>query len=72
MKDPIITTIDENKSLAENLKALSQSTNEKIVFSTSFGKEDQVIAHTLFVNQIKNISLFTLGPTAITVCTNSL
>ena len=60
MKKSIIESLDVNQPLGNQLLFLSQSGTEKIVFSTSFGKEDQVIAHALFVNQIKNIDVFTL------------
>lgn len=60
MKESLNEILDIKKTVTENLVNLSQNSEEKIVFSTSFGKEDQVIFHVLFANQIKNINVFTL------------
>ena len=42
------------------LKRIAETNNKKIVFSTSFGMEDQVISHVIFKNQFNNIEVFTL------------
>jgi phosphoadenosine phosphosulfate reductase len=52
-------TINRN-SLEESLKNLSEKVSGKIVFSTSFGIEDQVISHAVLSQKLKNIELFTL------------
>ncbi len=49
----------ENKSAIEQLKILSNEFEGKIVFSTSFQLEDQVITDMIFDNNI-NIEIFTL------------
>ncbi|MGE0566367.1 MAG: phosphoadenylyl-sulfate reductase [Bacteroidia bacterium] len=49
----------EGKEPLEVLKELVLFTDEKIVFSTSFGYEDQVIAHLIFNNNLP-INVFTL------------
>jgi phosphoadenosine phosphosulfate reductase len=49
-----------NPDLGSALYQLSRHINDKIVFSTSFGIEDQVIAHAIFSQQLKNIAVFTL------------
>ncbi|MEC4004559.1 phosphoadenylyl-sulfate reductase [Flavobacterium sp. SUN052] len=55
-----IKSLENQTNIEESLKNLSQQTSEKIVFSTSFGIEDQVISHALFQNKIKNVEVFTL------------
>lgn len=46
-------------NVVEKLRYLAQAYQNKIVFSTSFGWEDQVITHLIFANQIP-IKVFTL------------
>jgi phosphoadenosine phosphosulfate reductase len=46
-------------NIVEKLKYLAQVYQDRIVFSTSFGWEDQVITHLIFANQIP-IKVFTL------------
>ena len=55
-----LNTILKKDSLEENIKSLSAAIKEKIVFSTSFGMEDQVISHAILSQEIKNIEIFTL------------
>jgi len=43
----------------EKLKFLAETYKDRIVFSTSFGWEDQVVTHLIFANQI-HIKVFTL------------
>lgn len=50
----------QKESLEEGLEFLSKNFEDKIVFSTSFGIEDQVISHALFTHKLKNVETFTL------------
>lgn len=52
--------VKEQKTLEEKLKFLNDSVSDKIVFSTSFGFEDQVIAHAIMSQNLSNIEIFTL------------
>ena len=54
-----ITEQLNNKSIVEQLKFLAEKFAGKIVFSTSFGLEDQLITHFIFSNNIP-IEVFTL------------
>jgi phosphoadenosine phosphosulfate reductase len=47
-------------NLEENINSLSSGIIDKIVFSTSFGIEDQVILHAILSQKIQNIEIFTL------------
>lgn len=49
----------KDRSLVERLRYLADNYLDKIVFSTSFGWEDQVISHLIFSNDIP-IKVFTL------------
>lgn len=49
----------ENLSIVEKLRAIANTYPGKVVFSTSFGWEDQVITHLIFANNIP-IKVFTL------------
>jgi len=60
MKQELLKIVVESKTLEEKLKQIAQTIQGKIVFSTSFGIEDQVISHAIFSQQIKNIEAFTL------------
>lgn len=60
MKETIINTLKQGKSIAESLKFLSENITGKIVFSTSFGIEDQLITDAIFSQQLPNITVFTL------------
>ncbi|AND64412.1 phosphoadenosine phosphosulfate reductase [Flavobacterium covae] len=60
MTEQIKNFLNYSNDLGESLKFLSENFTGKIVFSTSFGIEDQVITHEIFTNQLKNISVFTL------------
>jgi phosphoadenosine phosphosulfate reductase len=55
-----LENIVNSNHLEEDLVKLSEKVNEKIVFSTSFGIEDQVISHAIFSKKLKNIEVFTL------------
>ncbi|MES2812566.1 MAG: phosphoadenylyl-sulfate reductase [Bacteroidota bacterium] len=50
----------QKESLEEGLEFLSKNFEDRIVFSTSFGIEDQVISHALFTQKLKNVETFTL------------
>lgn len=52
--------LTKNADLESNLVALSSTVKEKILFSTSFGIEDQVISHALFSQGIGSVEVFTL------------
>jgi len=52
--------LEQKKSLEEGLKFLLDNFEDKIVFSTSFGIEDQVITDAIFSQKLKNIEAFTL------------
>lgn len=60
MQNTLLEIIAESKTLEEKLKQIANLIQGKIVFSTSFGMEDQVISHTIFSQNIKNIEVFTL------------
>ncbi len=60
MKDQLVKIVNENRSLEDKIKQISDAVQGKIVFSTSFGIEDQVISHAIFAQKIKNIEVFTL------------
>lgn len=58
----MITTLKkelEGLDVVAKLEYLAQKYKDKIVFSTSFGWEDQVVTHLIFVNKIP-IKVFTL------------
>ena len=60
MADTIyISQLIEGKDPVEALRALAEQFPGEIVFSTSFGWEDQVITHMIFANNIP-IKIFTL------------
>ena len=52
--------VKEQKTLEEKLRFLNDNVAEKIVFSTSFGFEDQVISHAIMSQKLSNIEIFTL------------
>ncbi len=60
MDDTFLKNIINGNNLEKNLKSIADAISEKIVFSTSFGIEDQVILHAIFSQKIKNIEVFTL------------
>jgi len=49
----------KEKSLVQKLSILADEFQDKIVFSTSFGQEDQLLTDIIFTNEI-NIEVFTL------------
>ncbi|WP_312923144.1 phosphoadenylyl-sulfate reductase [Empedobacter brevis] len=56
----ILDQVLEQPSLEEKLKFLNNHVQVKLVFSTSFGFEDQVISHAILSQKLKNIEVFTL------------
>lgn len=56
----ILNQLDKKSSLEEKLAFIDENVKEKIVFSTSFGFEDQVITHAILSQELKNIEIFTL------------
>jgi len=50
----------QKENLEEGLGFLSENFEDRIVFSTSFGIEDQVISHAVFSQKLKNVETFTL------------
>lgn len=60
MNNNFLNQLSQIKNLEDGLRFLSQNTEDKIVFSTSFGIEDQVISHAIFSQKLQNIETFTL------------
>jgi phosphoadenosine phosphosulfate reductase len=60
MNIEIINQLTQHQDIAENLKFLSENVSGKIVFSTSFGIEDQLIADVIFAQKLESIEVFTL------------
>ncbi|WP_413614516.1 MULTISPECIES: phosphoadenylyl-sulfate reductase [Flavobacterium] len=60
MKTEIINHLIQSENFEEGLRFLSENFEDRIVFSTSFGIEDQVISHAIFSQRLKNIETFTL------------
>ncbi len=60
MNERILSQLKQSQNIQENLKFLAENVSGKIVFSTSFGIEDQLIADTVFSKKLKNIEVFTL------------
>lgn len=60
MNIEIINKLTQHQDFIENLKFLSENVSEKIVFSTSFGIEDQLITDAIFTQNLDNIEVFTL------------
>lgn len=55
-----LNAIVQKGSLEENIQSLSLHVSDRIVFSTSFGMEDQIIHHAIVNQNGKNIEIFTL------------
>ncbi|AMA50058.1 MULTISPECIES: phosphoadenylyl-sulfate reductase [Flavobacterium] len=60
MTEQIKNFLNYSNNLTESLRFLSENFTGKIVFSTSFGIEDQVITNEIFTNKLNNIEVFTL------------
>ena len=57
--EEVLKLLNEDNSVQENLQILNEQLKGKIVFSTSFGIEDQVITNEIFSNKLENIDVFT-------------
>lgn len=60
MKEKLIELTQKSKNIEEKIRLLVETIPSKIVFSTSFGMEDQVISHAIFSQKIEEIEVFTL------------
>ncbi|TWP24231.1 phosphoadenylyl-sulfate reductase [Apibacter muscae] len=60
MDQSIIDILNQPKSIKENLKFLNDKVEGKIVFSSSFSMEDQLITDAIFSQNLNNIEVFTL------------
>jgi len=60
MTETNIHLLNKNKDLSTNLKFLVENTPGKIVFSTSFGIEDQLITDIILSEGLQEIEIFTL------------
>ncbi len=60
MNISFLESFEGNEALETGLYKLSESIQGKVVFSTSFGIEDQVISHAIFSQKLRNIEAFTL------------
>jgi phosphoadenosine phosphosulfate reductase len=60
MNNNFLNQLSQIENLEEGLRFLSENAEDKIVFSTSFGIEDQVISHAVFSQKLRNIETFTL------------
>ncbi|MEO4006137.1 phosphoadenylyl-sulfate reductase [Flavobacterium sp. CAU 1735] len=60
MEETTISSLKQGKNLRESLAFLSENTTGKIVFSTSFGIEDQLITDAIFAQNLDNVEVFTL------------
>ncbi len=60
MNNNFLNQLSQIENLEDGLRFLSENTEDKIVFSTSFGIEDQVISHAIFSQKLQNIETFTL------------
>jgi len=56
----LLQELAQNHDIEQALSDIAATFEGKIVFSTSFGIEDQVVSHAIFQNKIKNIEVFTL------------
>lgn len=60
MNESIINKLKQDQDIRQNLKFLAENSDGKIVFSTSFGIEDQVITDVIFSQKLTSIDVFTL------------
>jgi phosphoadenosine phosphosulfate reductase len=60
MTEQIKNTLKETSNLSDSLRYLTENYTGKIVFSTSFGMEDQVLTHEIGTNHLDTIQIFTL------------
>lgn len=60
MNISLLQELAQNPNIEQALLDIAGKIAGKIVFSTSFGIEDQVLSHAIFQNKIENIEVFTL------------
>lgn len=60
MNEKIISQLKQGQNIQESLKFLTENATGKIVFSTSFGIEDQLITDAIFSQKLNSIEVFTL------------
>jgi len=60
MNISFLESLADERNLESAIFQLSKNTAEKIVFSTSFGIEDQAILHSISTQKLKNIEVFTI------------
>jgi phosphoadenosine phosphosulfate reductase len=60
MTENSINKLKQDQDIQQNLKFLAENSDGKIVFSTSFGIEDQVITDMIFSQKLASIDVFTL------------
>lgn len=60
MDSSLLKELAQNPNIEQGLLDIAANIEGKIVFSSSFGIEDQVLSHAIFQNKIKNIEVFTL------------
>jgi phosphoadenosine phosphosulfate reductase len=60
MNKELKSIIAESNTIEEKIKSLAKGIEGRIVFSTSFGIEDQVITHAIFSQNLDEIDVFTL------------
>lgn len=60
MKTSFLENVTDTDGVENALRQLTEDTNGNVVFSTSFGIEDQVITHAIFSQNLKGIEIFTL------------
>lgn len=60
MNQEISNQLNQNQDIQQNLKFLAENFSGKIVFSTSFGIEDQVITDAIFSQKLAAVEVFTL------------
>ncbi|TGD58916.1 phosphoadenylyl-sulfate reductase [Flavobacterium humi] len=60
MNQEISNQLKQNRDIQQNLKFLAENFSGKIVFSTSFGIEDQVITDAIFSQKLDAVEVFTL------------
>lgn len=60
MENRLKEIVNKTENISDSILEISKNFPESIVFSTSFGIEDQVISHAIFSQNITNIAVFTL------------
>jgi len=60
MNSSFLESLANERNLETAISELSKNSIDKIIFSTSFGLEDQAILHSIASQKIKNIDVFTI------------